>query len=188
MQTSRREPAFSFVRIRPEDGGRRRRWYNMRREEAEMHIVFVEPEIPQNTGSTARLCAATGASLHLVGRLGFRVDAAAVKRAGLDYWPHVKVARHKTFDALRASAPEGRFLFFSSAGKKTYTEVEYLPDDYLVFGGESRGLPRELVEANADMCFQIPILPVVRSLNLATSAGIVLYEALRQQGFRGIRG
>lgn len=148
-----------------------------------MHIVFVEPEIPQNTGSTARLCAATGTPLHLVGRLGFRVDAAAVRRAGLDYWPNVVLHRHKNIQELWAGAPGARFLYLSSSAPKFFTEVVYRPDDYLVFGGESEGLPLEILEANREHCFRIPILPAVRSLNLATAAGIVLYEALRQQGF-----
>jgi tRNA (cytidine/uridine-2'-O-)-methyltransferase len=153
-----------------------------------MHIVFVEPEIPQNTGSTARLCAATGTPLHLVGKLGFRIDAAAVKRAGLDYWPHVTVLRHENFEALReAAGPGARFWFFTKRAGKNYTQVEYRPDDYLVFGAETRGLPDSLTAAFPEQCVRIPIDDTaVRSLNLATSAGIALYEALRQNDYPGI--
>lgn len=151
------------------------------------HIVFINPEIPQNTGSTARLCAATGAVLHLVGRLGFRVDAASVKRAGLDYWDSVEVRRHAAFEAFIAAAgADAQLWFYTGRAEKNYTDVAYGPDDYLVFGCESRGLPDEIRSAYADRCLRIPILDNVRSLNLATSAGIVLYEALRQRGFAGI--
>lgn len=148
-----------------------------------MHVVFVEPEIPQNTGSTARLCAATRSPLHLVGRLGFRVDAASVRRAGLDYWPHVEMHRHRSIEELWAAAPGARFHYLSATANRLYTDIEYGPEDYLVFGRESVGLPRDLLDAHPDACIRIPILPTVRSLNLATAAGIVLFEALRQNGF-----
>ncbi|MFH1537709.1 MAG: tRNA (cytidine(34)-2'-O)-methyltransferase [bacterium] len=153
------------------------------------NIVFVEPEIPQNTGSTARLCAATGAVLHLVGRLGFRVDDRAVRRAGLDYWEHVKVERHPSLESLERKAPPGaKFHYLTSSRGGLYTEAAYRPGDYLVFGRESTGLPEELLESNPGRCLRIPVLPAVRSLNLATAAGIVLYEALRQAGFRQFDG
>ncbi|MEW5944864.1 MAG: tRNA (cytidine(34)-2'-O)-methyltransferase [bacterium] len=153
------------------------------------NIVFVEPEIPQNAGSTARLCAAAGAALHLVGRLGFRTDSASVRRAGLDYWEHARVERHESVEALRELAgADARFFYFSSSARRLYTDIRYAPGDYLVFGRESTGLPRDLLERNAGSCFRIPILPSVRSLNLATAAGIVLYEALRQQGFESLAG
>lgn len=150
-----------------------------------LHVVYVNPKIPQNTGSTARLCAATGIPLHLVGRLGFRIDDRAVKRAGLDYWEHVDIRRHKDFEALKRQAgPGARFLFFSKSAGKLYTEAEYKFGDYLVFGSETEGLPPELLSANADNCFRIPINPTfVRSLNLATATGIAAYEALRQLDF-----
>ncbi len=148
-----------------------------------LHIVYVGPEIPQNTGSTARLCAATGIPLHLVGRLGFRIDDKAVKRAGLDYWHSVTVLRHKEFADLEAEAPGARFLLFSKSAQKLYTEAEYQRGDYLVFGAETKGLPADLMDKYKDNCYRIPILPAVRSLNLATSTGIVVYEALRQLGF-----
>ncbi|MEW6201649.1 MAG: tRNA (cytidine(34)-2'-O)-methyltransferase [bacterium] len=151
------------------------------------NIVFIEPEIPQNTGSTARLCAATGAALHLVGKLGFSIDDAAVKRAGLDYWEHVNLKYHPSFDALKKTAPaDARFLYFSSSAETLYTDISYRIGDYLVFGKESVGLPRELLEQNRSFCFRIPIRTVIRSLNIATAAGIVLYEALRQHEFSPI--
>jgi tRNA (cytidine/uridine-2'-O-)-methyltransferase len=149
-----------------------------------LHIVYVSPRIPQNTGSTARLCAATGIPLHLVGRLGFRIDDRAVKRAGLDYWAHVEVRRHKDFAALETHAPGARFLFFSKSASKLYSDAEYRFGDYLVFGSETHGLPPELLSSNAALCYRIPInISFVRSLNLATATGIVAYEALRQLGF-----
>ncbi len=159
----------------------------MENPEAPLNIVYVNPEIPQNTGSTARLCAATGIPLHLVGRLGFRIDDRAVRRAGLDYWPHVDVRRHKDFAALKESAgPGARFLLFSKSAARLYSGAVFKPGDYLVFGAETKGLPPELMREYEDSCFRIPILPAVRSLNLATSTGIVVYEALRSLGFPGL--
>jgi tRNA (cytidine/uridine-2'-O-)-methyltransferase len=148
-----------------------------------LNIVYVNPEIPQNTGTTARMCAATGIPLHLVGRLGFRIDDRAVKRAGLDYWKHVAVHRHKDFGALEESAPGARFLLFSKTADALYSDAEYRLGDYLVFGAETKGLPPEIMEKYKERCSRIPILNEVRSLNLATSTGIVVYEALRQLGF-----
>lgn len=156
--------------------------------EPPFHIVFFEPEIPQNTGSTARLCAATGATLHLVGKLGFRTDAASVKRAGLDYWTHVTVVQHKTWDAFLAHAgPHARLWCFSKRADRIYTTAHFTPGDYLVFGPETRGLPENILDAAPDRCVRMPIrTDKVRSLNLATSAGIALFEALRQTGYPGI--
>ncbi|MFA6450181.1 MAG: tRNA (cytidine(34)-2'-O)-methyltransferase [bacterium] len=151
--------------------------------QAPLNIVYVNPEIPQNTGSTARLCAAAGLPLHLVGRLGFRIDDRAVKRAGLDYWEHVTVHRHKDFNALKEYAPGARFLLFSKTASTLYSDAEYMPGDYLVFGAETKGLPPDIMETYKERCYRIPILPQVRSLNLATSTGIVVFEALRQLGF-----
>jgi tRNA (cytidine/uridine-2'-O-)-methyltransferase len=153
--------------------------------EKPLHIVLVEPEIPQNTGSTARLCAATGAYLHLVGKLGFSLDDRYLKRAGLDYWPAVKLKQHVSLEALmleEKASPE-RFFYYSTKTDKAYTEAPYQPGDYLVFGKETKGLPETLVnEQNAlGRVYTIPMMQdAVRSLNLATSVGIVLYEALRQ--------
>jgi tRNA (cytidine/uridine-2'-O-)-methyltransferase len=153
--------------------------------ERPLHIVLIEPEIPPNTGSTARLCAATGAHLHLVGKLGFSLDDRYLKRAGLDYWPAVKLKQHASLDALmkdEGAAPE-RFFYYSTKTEKAYTEAAYQPGDYLVFGKETKGLPEELIQReNAfGRVYTIPMMQdAVRSLNLATSVGIVLYEALRQ--------
>lgn len=148
-----------------------------------MHVVLVEPEIPPNTGNIARLCAATNVPLHIVGAIGFRLDEKAVKRAGLDYWPEVQLHRHQSIDALHESLPSARFLYFSTKGDRSYADWEFHKSDCLVFGRETRGLPEDLLRENWDRCLTIPILnPRVRSLNLATAVGIVLYEALRQTG------
>ena len=147
-----------------------------------MHIVLVEPEIPPNTGSIARLCAATGTPLHLVGRLGFTIDDKHLRRAGLDYWPHVPLARHDDWAAFTAAVP-GRRLAFSARAERVYTDVRFTPDDVLIFGGETRGLPDAIRAELAPDVYRIPITsPHVRSLNLANAVAIVLYEALRQLG------
>jgi len=147
------------------------------------NIVLVEPEIPPNTGNIARLCAATGSVLHLVGQLGFSIDDKHLKRAGLDYWVHVAMRRWETLDELQASTSQGRFFYLSTKVAHSYLKADFRPGDFLVFGRETRGLPEELLNANPDTCITIPMpAGVVRSLNLSTSAGIVLYEALRQSG------
>ena len=152
------------------------------------HIVLIEPEIPPNTGNIARLCAATGTHLHLVGKLGFSIDDKHLKRAGLDYWPHVQLHRWDTLDQLIASTLDdstvnGRFWFSSKKAHQSYTEVTYQEGDYLVLGKETFGLPEVLLDKENQQSIRIPIIEDhVRSLNLATSAGIMLYEALRQTG------
>ena len=146
-------------------------------------VALVEPEIPPNTGNIARLCAATNTPLHIVGVTGFRMDDRALRRAGLDYWPEVKLTRHRNLDALYKSLPEARFVYLTTKADRIYTEWNFQPDDCLVFGRETRGLPEDLLRANWENCLRIPILnPNIRSLNLATAAGIVLFEALRQTG------
>lgn len=148
-----------------------------------MHIVFVEPEIPPNTGTTARLCAATDTSFHLVGPLGFSLDDRYLKRAGLDYWPHVDVHYYPHWEDFLARRPSGRLLAFSAKATRSYTQVCYTPNDLLVFGSETRGLPEYIRAALADSLYTIPMQGThVRSLNLANAAAIVLYEALRQSG------
>jgi len=145
------------------------------------NIVLVEPEIPPNTGNIARLCAATGTHLHLVGQLGFRLNNAKLKRAGLDYWPAVKLRQHADLGAIIEPTEGRRFFLFSTAGAKSYLSVAYQPGDYLIFGSESRGLSDALLAKYPESVLGIPIqCDHVRSLNLATAAGIVLYEALRQ--------
>ncbi len=149
--------------------------------EPPLRVALVEPEIPPNTGNIARLCAATGSPLHLIGPLGFRLSGAAVRRAGLDYWDAVEVVRHDRLEDFFAMAPPARCHFLSTGGPVSYTAVTYRPGDTLVFGSESRGLPEALLAAYPDRVRAIPLrADRVRSLNLATAAGIVLYEALRQ--------
>lgn len=146
-----------------------------------MHVVLLEPEIPPNTGNIARLCAATCSVLHLVGKLGFSTDDRYLKRAGLDYWEFVDVRYHKDMEELYKEAGDARFFYLSSKVEKPYTQVRYGRGDYLVFGKETAGLPKELIEANIDRAVTIPMYSRnVRSLNLSTAVGIVLYEALRQ--------
>ncbi len=146
-----------------------------------LQIVLVEPEIPQNTGNIARLCAATGSPLHLVGPLGFRIHDRAVRRAGLDYWEAVEVHRHVNFESyLNEQHPE-RFFLFSTRGTRAHFDAEYHPGDALVFGSETHGLPDSLLDAWPECVVQIPMhTENVRSLNLANSVSIALYEALRQ--------
>jgi tRNA (cytidine/uridine-2'-O-)-methyltransferase len=144
-------------------------------------VALVEPEIPPNTGNIARLCAATNVPLHIVGVTGFRLDDRAVRRAGLDYWPEVKLQRHSNLEALYQALPQARFVYLTTKADRYYHEWAFLADDCLVFGRETRGLPEDLLHANWENCLKIPQLnPKVRSLNLATAVGIVLFEALRQ--------
>ena len=147
-----------------------------------LRIVLVEPEIPQNTGNIGRLSAATQSPLHLVGKLGFRIDEHAVRRAGLDYWHLVTLEQHADFGAFQRAYPEARLRLFSAVATRSYLEADFRPGDALVFGRESVGLPDDLLEAHADSVFGIPTLGAVRSLNLSNSVSIVLYEALRQLG------
>lgn len=148
-----------------------------------LHVALIEPEIPPNTGNIARLCGATFTTLHLVGKLGFRTDEAAVRRAGLDYWDDVEIQYHRNIEALYEALPACRFIYFSTKVERIYTDWQYQQNDCLVFGRETRGLPVDLLHANWDRCLRIPMPnPQIRSLNLATSVGIALYEALRQIG------
>jgi tRNA (cytidine/uridine-2'-O-)-methyltransferase len=146
------------------------------------HIVLVEPEIPPNTGNIARLCGATGTVLHLVGKLGFSTEDRYLKRAGLDYWSEVDIHYWPDLQALQQAFPEGRFIYTSKKAPRSYLTLEFQPGDFIVFGKETKGLPDELIAANPETSVRIPIIGRVRSLNLSTSAGIVLYEALRQTG------
>jgi tRNA (cytidine/uridine-2'-O-)-methyltransferase len=146
-----------------------------------IHIVLFEPEIHPNTGNIARLCAANCLPLHLVGNLGFRIDDRSVRRAGLDYWPHVDLHREKDLEELKAQLPETRFFYFSARAERLYTDIEYRAGDCFVFGPESSGLPEVLLRDHWDCSLKIPMRSSnVRSLNLATSVGIAAYEALRQ--------
>lgn len=145
-----------------------------------LHVVLIEPEIPPNTGNIARLCLAAGARLHLVEPLGFSLDEKALRRAGMDYWDRCDVRVWASFSALREATEGGRFFFLTTKVRRAYWEAEFADGDHLVFGRETRGLPETLLAENAAHCLTIPQAPEARSLNLATAAGIVLYEAVRQ--------
>ncbi|MCI5128886.1 MAG: tRNA (cytidine(34)-2'-O)-methyltransferase [Candidatus Electrothrix sp. AU1_5] len=146
-----------------------------------VHIVLVEPEIPPNTGSIARLCGATDSVLDLVHPLGFSTDDKHLKRAGLDYWPHVNIRHWQNFDEFLDQHDERRLFFLTTKTERPYYEAAFRPGDCLIFGRETKGLPEEILALYSDRCYTIPMSnPHIRSLNLAMSAGIVLYEALRQ--------
>lgn len=146
-----------------------------------LNVVLLEPEIPPNTGNIGRLCLGTGSVLHLIEPLGFSLDDKLLKRAGLDYWQHVQVKRWRDWTAFIAGQPGGaRCWFLTTKTDRAYWDVEFEEGDYLVFGRETRGLPAPLLEANVSSCATIPMAAQTRSLNLATSVGIVLYEAVRQ--------
>ena len=146
-------------------------------------VALLEPEIPPNTGSIARLCAATRVPLHIVGATGFRLDERAVRRAGLDYWPEVILHRHPDLISLYELLPHARFVYLTTKAERSYTDWPFSADDCLIFGRETRGLPADILRQNWERCLTIPMLNAkVRSLNLAMSVAIVLYEALRQTG------
>src|SRR5687768_9196610 len=153
--------------------------------ERPMHVVLVEPEIPPNTGNVARLCAATRTQLHLIEPFGFKLDDAQLKRSGMDYWQHVTWRRWPNWEAFKASVPDNSHLWFiESGGRKPYTDAKIGADDYLVFGRETAGLPKSLLEGNPETWLRIPMFnKQSRSLNLSNCVALVLYEALRQQGF-----
>ena len=151
------------------------------------NIVLVEPEIPQNTGNIARTCAATGAALHLVGPLGFSIEDRYLKRAGLDYWDLLDLTYYDSLEEFFAAHRDAKFLFSSTKAQKAYHEIEYPDNCFILFGKETKGLPEDLLEANYASCLRIPMLETVRSLNLSNSVAIVLYEALRQGGFMGMK-
>jgi tRNA (cytidine/uridine-2'-O-)-methyltransferase len=152
-----------------------------------MHIVLVEPEIAPNTGNVARLCAVTRSTLHLIEPLGFALDDRQLKRAGMDYWKHVLWRRWKSWPEFATQLPgESRLWFVESGGPRVYTQVQFEPNDFLVFGRETAGLPRQLLEENRDRWLRIPMFNAeARSLNLSNCVALVLFEALRQQGFIG---
>jgi tRNA (cytidine/uridine-2'-O-)-methyltransferase len=151
------------------------------------HIVLVEPEIPANTGNIARTCAATGAHLHLVRPLGFSTDDRALKRAGLDYWHAVQVSYYDSFREVEEKFAAHRMFLATTKAARRYTDFAYRDGDLFVFGKETAGLPPELLERYSGSCIKIPMSGQVRSLNLSNSAAIVLFEALRQTDFPGLR-
>lgn len=151
-----------------------------------MNIVLLEPEIPANTGNIGRTCVATGTSLHLIEPLGFRLDEKSIKRAGMDYWDKLDVKRYINYaEFLEINKPKRIFMATTKA-HQTYADVKFEEDDYIMFGKESAGIPEEILVENEDTCIRIPMLGDTRSLNLSNSVAIVLYEAFRQQGFKGL--
>ncbi|GAA0344966.1 tRNA (uridine(34)/cytosine(34)/5-carboxymethylaminomethyluridine (34)-2'-O)-methyltransferase TrmL [Bacillus carboniphilus] len=155
-----------------------------------IHVVLYQPEIPANTGNIARTCAATETHLHLIRPLGFSTDDRMLKRAGLDYWEFVKIHYYDSLEELFGTYPEGEFYFITKFGTHFFDEYNYSEtekDYFFVFGKETTGLPKELLEANKETCLRIPMTENVRSLNLSNTAAILIYEALRQQGFPSLK-
>ena len=150
-----------------------------------LNIVLVEPQIPQNTGNIARTCAATGAKLHLVEPMGFRVDDAKLKRAGLDYWHLLDITYYENLDDFFQKNKDGNFFYFSTKATKIYSEIDYPDNSYLVFGKETAGLPEELLYENPENCVRLPMInnSAARSLNLSNSVAVGAYEVLRQWKF-----
>ena len=152
-----------------------------------MHIILHQPEIPANTGNIGRTCVATGTSLHLIEPLGFRLDEKSVKRAGMDYWEHLDVERYINYQEFCKKHPGVKVWMATTKAKRIYTEVSFSPDDYIMFGRESGGIPEEILVENKETCIRIPMMEQIRSLNLSNSVAIVLYEALRQNSFRDMQ-
>ncbi len=151
-----------------------------------LHVVLVEPEIPPNTGNISRTCAATGTALHLVEPLGFRVDEASVRRAGLDYWPHLQLHRHESLQAFLQEHRSAPMYFASTRGSVPYTQAAYPDGAFLVFGKETAGLPQALLDEHPGRVIRLPMKRDIRSLNLSNAVAVVLFEALRQLGFPGL--
>ena len=151
------------------------------------HIVLVEPEIPQNAGNIARTCAATGTALHMIRPLGFEVTDKYLKRAGLDYWHLVDISYYDSFAELQEKYPDSRFFYFTTKGRHRHSDVAFKDGDFLVFGKETKGLPEELLVKNKETCLRIPMHADARSLNLGNSVALSVYEALRQNGFDGLK-
>ncbi|MCD8068750.1 MAG: tRNA (cytidine(34)-2'-O)-methyltransferase [Lachnospiraceae bacterium] len=151
-----------------------------------MNIILHQPEIPQNTGNIGRTCVATGTSLHLIEPLGFRLDEKQLKRAGMDYWEHLEVYRYMNFQEFMEMHPDAKIWYATTKARRAYTEAVFGSDDYIMFGKESAGIPEEILVEHEETCIRIPMLPRIRSLNLSNSVAIVLYEALRQQGFESL--
>lgn len=152
-----------------------------------MNIVLYEPEMPLNTGNIGRTCVATGTKLHLIGPLGFRLDQKEIRRAGLDYWPHLDYEVYIDYEDFLEKHPGQKIYMATTKARRIYTDVAYEPDCYIMFGPESRGIPEEILVEHEETCIRIPMWGETRSLNLANSAAIVLYEALRQNGFENMQ-
>ncbi len=152
-----------------------------------MNIILHQPEIPANTGNIGRTCVAAGAGLHLIEPLGFKLNEKSIKRAGMDYWEHLDVTRYVNFQEFQEKNPKAKIWMATTKAKHIYTEVEYAPDDFIMFGKESAGIPEEILVDYEETCIRIPMLEQIRSLNLSNSVAIVLYEALRQNGFSSMQ-
>ena len=152
-----------------------------------MNIILHQPEIPANTGNIGRTCVATGATLHLIEPLGFRLDEKSIKRAGMDYWEHLSVHRYVNFEEFLQKNPNAKIWMATTKAKHTYTEVSFSDDDFIMFGKESAGIPEDILVNYEDTCIRIPMLDQIRSLNLSNSVAIVLYEALRQNDFQNMK-
>ncbi len=152
-----------------------------------MHIILHQPEIPANTGNIGRTCVASGSSLHLIEPLGFRLDERSIKRAGMDYWDSLDVTRYINYNEFLEKHPGVKIWFATTKAKRVYTEADFGMDDYIMFGKESGGIPEEILVDHEQDCIRIPMLNDIRSLNLSNSVAIVLYEALRQNDFAGMR-
>ena len=152
-----------------------------------LNIVLLEPEIPANTGNIGRTCVAAGARLHLIEPMGFRITEKSVKRAGLDYWEQLDVTIYDSYRDFLEKNPDAKIYMATTKAKHTYAEMKYEEDAYIMFGKESAGIPEEILVENEEACIRIPMLPAIRSLNLSNSVAIVLYEALRQQGFESMQ-
>ena len=153
-----------------------------------MNIILHEPEIPGNTGNIGRTCVATRTALHLIEPLGFRLTEKQIRRSGMDYWEKLDVTRYINYEEFLKRHPDARIWYATTKGNKCYTEADFQEDDFLMFGKESGGIPEDILRANPGRCIRIPMGQEIRSLNLANSVAIVLYEALRQTGFRGLTG
>ena len=151
-----------------------------------MHIILHQPEIPANTGNIGRTCVATGTDLHLIEPLGFVLNEKTVKRAGMDYWDKLNVNRYMNFEDFKDKHKNAKIWMATTKAKKVYTEVSFGPDDFIMFGKESGGIPEEILVDYEETCIRIPMLEDIRSLNLSNSVAIVLYEALRQNEFAGM--
>lgn len=151
-----------------------------------MHIILHQPEIPANTGNIGRTCVATGTSLHLIEPLGFHLNEKEIKRAGMDYWEHLDVTRYVNFEEFKEKHPGAKIWMATTKAKHSYTDVSFGPDDFIMFGKESAGIPEEILVEYEPTCIRIPMLPQIRSLNLSNSVAIVLYEALRQNNFESM--
>jgi tRNA (cytidine/uridine-2'-O-)-methyltransferase len=153
-----------------------------------MNIILHQPEIPYNTGNIGRTCVATGTKLHLIEPLGFRLNDKAIKRAGMDYWEDLQVIRYVNYEEFLEKNPNAKIYMATTKAHHVYTEVTYGPDDFIMFGKESAGIPEEILIDNEETCIRIPMCNDIRSLNLSNSVAIVLYEALRQNGFTHMQG